>query len=150
MVGARLEDGMDSDPRPPGHLWRGGRKIHTWLLGRPGLPQGGRRKSWPSWFHSNHSLQYLCLLHVLPLFMLGKRAMESLVGGGPTYRQKSDASLLLSLCALKIREGLLRLSQRILGPCTAVQGALGHIFHHTSPEFYHNTLSFLKVGLNCF
>uniref|UniRef100_A0A670ZBM3 Tyrosine aminotransferase n=1 Tax=Pseudonaja textilis TaxID=8673 RepID=A0A670ZBM3_PSETE len=44
----------------------------------------------------------------------------------------------------EIREGLLRLSQRILGPCTAVQGALGHIFHHTSPEFYHNTLSFLK------
>ncbi|KAM6430042.1 tyrosine aminotransferase isoform 5-T5 [Liasis olivaceus] len=44
----------------------------------------------------------------------------------------------------EIREGLLRLSQRILGPCTAVQGALGHIFHRTSPEFYHNTLSFLK------
>lgn len=95
----------------------------------------------------NHSLLYV----LLPLFMLGKRAMKSLVDGGLTYRQESDASLpLLSLCALKIREGLLRLSQRILGPCTAVQGALGHIFHHTSPEFYHNTLSFLKVGLNCF
>ncbi|XP_063169338.1 tyrosine aminotransferase isoform X1 [Candoia aspera] len=47
----------------------------------------------------------------------------------------------------EIREGLLRLSQRILGPCTAVQGALGHIFHRTSPEFYHNTLSFLKAAM---
>ncbi|ETE68168.1 Tyrosine aminotransferase [Ophiophagus hannah] len=74
----------------------------------------------------------------------GQEGRGKPAGGGPTYRQESDASLLLSLCALKIREGLLRLSQRILGPCTAVQGALGHIFHHTSPEFYHNTLSFLK------
>ncbi|XP_042294363.1 tyrosine aminotransferase [Sceloporus undulatus] len=44
----------------------------------------------------------------------------------------------------EIRDGLLRLSQRILGPCTIVQGALAHILHWTSPEFYHNTLSFLK------
>ncbi|XP_053126404.1 tyrosine aminotransferase [Hemicordylus capensis] len=44
----------------------------------------------------------------------------------------------------EIRDGLLRLSQRILGPCTVVQGALGRILRRTSPEFYHNTLSFLK------
>ncbi|XP_044283986.1 tyrosine aminotransferase isoform X2 [Varanus komodoensis] len=44
----------------------------------------------------------------------------------------------------EIRDGLLRLSQRILGPCTVVQGALGRILHQTSSEFYHNTLSFLK------
>ncbi|XP_015283701.1 PREDICTED: tyrosine aminotransferase [Gekko japonicus] len=44
----------------------------------------------------------------------------------------------------EIRDGLLRLSQRILGPCTVVQGALRGILHRTSPEFYHNTLSFLK------
>ncbi|KAJ7311807.1 hypothetical protein JRQ81_006116 [Phrynocephalus forsythii] len=44
----------------------------------------------------------------------------------------------------EIRDGLLRLSQRILGPCTVVQGALKDILHRTSPEFYHNTLSFLK------
>uniref|UniRef100_A0A670IMY3 Tyrosine aminotransferase n=1 Tax=Podarcis muralis TaxID=64176 RepID=A0A670IMY3_PODMU len=44
----------------------------------------------------------------------------------------------------EIRDGLLRLSQRILGPCTVVQGALSRILRQTSPEFYHNTLSFLK------
>ncbi|XP_009685270.1 tyrosine aminotransferase isoform X1 [Struthio camelus] len=45
----------------------------------------------------------------------------------------------------EIRDGLLRLSQRILGPCTIIQGALEHILHRTPPEFYHNTLSILKV-----
>ncbi|KFP48955.1 Tyrosine aminotransferase, partial [Cathartes aura] len=44
----------------------------------------------------------------------------------------------------EIRDGLLRLSQRILGPCTIVQGALERILHRTPPEFYHNTLSILK------
>ncbi|KAJ6652484.1 hypothetical protein lerEdw1_011454 [Lerista edwardsae] len=44
----------------------------------------------------------------------------------------------------EVRDGLLRLSQRILGPCTVVQGALSRILRWTSPEFYHNTLSFLK------
>ncbi|XP_021264684.1 tyrosine aminotransferase isoform X3 [Numida meleagris] len=43
-----------------------------------------------------------------------------------------------------IRDGLLRLSQRILGPCTIVQGALERILHRTPPDFYHNTLSILK------
>lgn len=43
-----------------------------------------------------------------------------------------------------IRDGLIRLSQRILGPCTIVQGALERILHRTPPEFYHNTLSILK------
>uniref|UniRef100_A0A8D0GDS9 Tyrosine aminotransferase n=1 Tax=Sphenodon punctatus TaxID=8508 RepID=A0A8D0GDS9_SPHPU len=44
----------------------------------------------------------------------------------------------------EIRDGLVRLSQRILGPCAVVQGALRHILHRTPSEFYHNTLSFLK------
>ncbi|XP_039358633.1 tyrosine aminotransferase isoform X2 [Mauremys reevesii] len=47
----------------------------------------------------------------------------------------------------EIRDGLVSLSQRILGPCTIVQGALEHIIHRTPPEFYHNTLSFLKMPL---
>lgn len=46
----------------------------------------------------------------------------------------------------QIRDGLVRLSQRILGPCTIVQGALEHILHRTPPEFYQNTLSILKVN----
>ncbi|XP_033929721.1 LOW QUALITY PROTEIN: tyrosine aminotransferase-like, partial [Melopsittacus undulatus] len=44
----------------------------------------------------------------------------------------------------EIRDGLVRLSQRILGPCTLVQGALKCILHRTPPKFYHNTLSILK------
>ncbi|XP_076204955.1 tyrosine aminotransferase isoform X2 [Aptenodytes patagonicus] len=47
----------------------------------------------------------------------------------------------------EIRDGLLRLSQRILGPCTIVQGALERILQRTPPEFYHNTLSILKVEI---
>ncbi|XP_044116323.1 tyrosine aminotransferase [Neovison vison] len=44
----------------------------------------------------------------------------------------------------EIRDGLVKLSQRILGPCTIVQGALKSILHRTPQEFYHNTLSLLK------
>ncbi|XP_076849656.1 tyrosine aminotransferase [Brachyhypopomus gauderio] len=44
----------------------------------------------------------------------------------------------------EIREGLVRLSQRILGACTVVQGALESILNNTPAEFYQNTISFLK------
>ncbi|MBN3285870.1 ATTY aminotransferase, partial [Polyodon spathula] len=44
----------------------------------------------------------------------------------------------------EIKEGLVRLSQRILGPCTIVQGALETIINKTPQEFYDNTISFLK------
>lgn len=39
----------------------------------------------------------------------------------------------------------MKLSQRILGPCTVVQGALESILNDTPPEFYQGTISFLKV-----
>ncbi|XP_057204633.1 tyrosine aminotransferase [Triplophysa rosa] len=44
----------------------------------------------------------------------------------------------------EIREGLVKLSQRILGPCTVVQGALESILNNTPMEFYQSTVSFLK------
>ncbi|XP_048828321.1 tyrosine aminotransferase [Brienomyrus brachyistius] len=44
----------------------------------------------------------------------------------------------------EIREGLVKLSQRILGACTIVQGALENILNDTPQEFYHDTVSFLK------
>lgn len=44
----------------------------------------------------------------------------------------------------EIRQGLVKLSQRILGACTIVQGALEGIFNNTPQSFYHRTLSFLK------
>ncbi|TRY82836.1 hypothetical protein DNTS_022052 [Danionella cerebrum] len=44
----------------------------------------------------------------------------------------------------EIREGLVKLSQRILGPCTVIQGALESILNHTPPEFYQSTVNFLK------
>lgn len=43
----------------------------------------------------------------------------------------------------------MKLSQRILGPCTIVQGALKSILRRTPQEFYHDTLSFLKVRGAC-
>nr|XP_006013500.2 PREDICTED: tyrosine aminotransferase-like [Latimeria chalumnae] len=44
----------------------------------------------------------------------------------------------------EITEGLVRLSQRILGPCTIVQGALEHIINRTPQEFFDDTISFIK------
>ncbi|KAG7245318.1 hypothetical protein INR49_030873 [Caranx melampygus] len=43
-----------------------------------------------------------------------------------------------------IRQGLVKLSQRILGACTIVQGALEGILNNTRQSFYNNTISFLK------
>ncbi|XP_039707732.1 tyrosine aminotransferase isoform X1 [Pteropus medius] len=44
----------------------------------------------------------------------------------------------------EIPNGLVKLSQRIMGPCTVVQGALKSILRRTPQEFYRNTLSVLK------
>ncbi|XP_028666005.1 tyrosine aminotransferase isoform X2 [Erpetoichthys calabaricus] len=44
----------------------------------------------------------------------------------------------------EIREGLIRLSQRILGPCTIVQGALKDIINNPSQEFYSSTIHIMK------
>ncbi|XP_067091201.1 tyrosine aminotransferase [Osmerus mordax] len=44
----------------------------------------------------------------------------------------------------EIRQGLVKLSQRILGACTIVQGALESILNNTPKSFYHRTISFLK------
>uniref|UniRef100_A0AAY4DJ67 Tyrosine aminotransferase n=1 Tax=Denticeps clupeoides TaxID=299321 RepID=A0AAY4DJ67_9TELE len=46
----------------------------------------------------------------------------------------------------EIREGLVKLSQRILGACTIVQGALESIFNNTPHEFYQSTVSFIKAN----
>ncbi|KAM6946109.1 tyrosine aminotransferase [Aplochiton taeniatus] len=45
---------------------------------------------------------------------------------------------------VEIRQGLVKLSQRILGACTIVQGALENILNNTPQSFYHRTISFLK------
>lgn len=44
----------------------------------------------------------------------------------------------------EIRQGLVKLSQRILGACTIVQGALESILNNTPQSFYSATISFLK------
>uniref|UniRef100_A0A4W5JRR5 Tyrosine aminotransferase n=1 Tax=Hucho hucho TaxID=62062 RepID=A0A4W5JRR5_9TELE len=44
----------------------------------------------------------------------------------------------------EIRQGLVKLSQRILGACTIVQGAIESILNDTPQEFYHRTINFLK------
>ncbi|XP_069758002.1 tyrosine aminotransferase isoform X2 [Narcine bancroftii] len=51
----------------------------------------------------------------------------------------------------EIRHGLVCLSQRILGPCTIVQGALENILNKTTQEFYDETNSILKSNADlCF
>ncbi|KAM8861171.1 tyrosine aminotransferase [Synchiropus picturatus] len=44
----------------------------------------------------------------------------------------------------EIRQGLVKLSQRILGACTIIQGALESILDNTPRTFYNDTLGFLK------
>ncbi|XP_055015731.1 tyrosine aminotransferase, partial [Boleophthalmus pectinirostris] len=44
----------------------------------------------------------------------------------------------------EIRQGLVKLTQRILGACTIVQGALESILNNTPQSFYSTTISFLK------
>uniref|UniRef100_A0A673Z578 Tyrosine aminotransferase n=1 Tax=Salmo trutta TaxID=8032 RepID=A0A673Z578_SALTR len=44
----------------------------------------------------------------------------------------------------EIRQGLVKLSQRILGACTIVQGAIESILNNTPQEFYHRTIRFLE------
>ncbi|KAL3062169.1 tyrosine aminotransferase [Trematomus bernacchii] len=46
----------------------------------------------------------------------------------------------------KIRQGLVKLSQRILGACSIIQGALDSILNNTPPSFYSKTISFLKTN----
>lgn len=46
---------------------------------------------------------------------------------------------------VQIRQGLVKLSQRILGACSIVQGALERILNNTPQSFYNSTISFLKV-----
>lgn len=46
---------------------------------------------------------------------------------------------------VQIRQGLVKLSQRILGACSIVQGALEQILDSTPQSFYNNTIGFLKV-----
>ncbi|XP_077451578.1 tyrosine aminotransferase isoform X3 [Stigmatopora argus] len=48
----------------------------------------------------------------------------------------------------EIRLGLVKLSQRILGPCTIIQGALDGILNNTRQRFYDDTIHFLKVGID--
>ncbi|XP_019965220.1 tyrosine aminotransferase [Paralichthys olivaceus] len=43
-----------------------------------------------------------------------------------------------------IRQGLVKLSQRILGACSLIQGALESILNNTPQSFYNNTISLLK------
>ncbi|KAF4072017.1 hypothetical protein AMELA_G00269520 [Ameiurus melas] len=51
----------------------------------------------------------------------------------------------------EIREGLVKLSQRILGACTVIQGALENIFKNTPSEFYQSTINFMKSNADiCF
>ncbi|KAL0968220.1 hypothetical protein UPYG_G00263970 [Umbra pygmaea] len=44
----------------------------------------------------------------------------------------------------EIRQGLVKLSQRILGACTIVQGAIESILNDTPQHFYQRTIHFLK------
>ncbi|KAK1874966.1 Tyrosine aminotransferase [Dissostichus eleginoides] len=46
----------------------------------------------------------------------------------------------------KIRQGLVKLSQRILGACSIIQGALDSILNNTPPSFFSKTISFLKTN----
>ena len=48
--------------------------------------------------------------------------------------------------AQEVRQGLMDLSQRILGPNTVVQGAIPKILSDTPQEYYGSIISTVKVG----
>ncbi|XP_029909761.1 tyrosine aminotransferase [Myripristis murdjan] len=51
----------------------------------------------------------------------------------------------------EIRQALVKLSQRILGPCTIIQGALESILNNTPQSFYQSNINFLKSSAElCF
>uniref|UniRef100_A0A8C4QL11 Tyrosine aminotransferase n=1 Tax=Eptatretus burgeri TaxID=7764 RepID=A0A8C4QL11_EPTBU len=51
----------------------------------------------------------------------------------------------------EIRDGLIRLSQKILGPSTIIQGALNHILNKPPESFFMNTINFIKSNADlCF
>ncbi|KAK7892092.1 hypothetical protein WMY93_024055 [Mugilogobius chulae] len=64
----------------------------------------------------------------------------------PGCSSPSLASLSSEVPIWPIRQGLVKLTQRILGACTIVQGALESILNNTPQSFYNSTVSFLKVG----
>jgi hypothetical protein len=49
----------------------------------------------------------------------------------------------------KVHEGILSLSQLILGPCSIIQAALHDILHNTPEEFHNKTIEQLEVSVCC-
>lgn len=64
----------------------------------------------------------------------------------PDHTTNQQITIILTHLPFQIRKGLVKLSQRILGACTVVQGALESILNNTPQSFYKNTISFLKVN----
>jgi tyrosine aminotransferase len=49
---------------------------------------------------------------------------------------------------VKVRAGLQRLSQRIMGSNTLIQGALANIFTRTPDKFFEDTIKTLQVSVH--
>ena len=49
--------------------------------------------------------------------------------------------------AAEVRQGLVSLSQRILGPNTLVQAAIPDILNNVPTKFYNDTIGTVQVGL---
>lgn len=106
----------------------------------PILSCGGLAKRWlvPGWrmgwilIHDRNQVfgaavrRLLCRTLLLGVLSSGHSRRAS-----PSFRQ--------------IRQGLVKLSQRILGPCSLIQGALESILNDTPQSFYSNTIGVLKV-----
>jgi hypothetical protein len=107
--------------------------------------------------------QSLFLQHVHPQTLL---ALNRLHGVVYPRRQKTDLCVcfkklsqnclfrrgskvqccVVLCCVVQVRAGLQRLSQRILGSNTLVQGALASIFTRTPEKFFQDTIRTLQVG----
>lgn len=117
----------------------------------PILSCGGLAKRWlvPGWrlgwilIHDRNEIfgtQVRHSLHQLPAFLIQRKWRHS---------SKMIVQIYIHTCIdspLQIRQGLVKLTQRILGACSIVQGALESILNNTPQSFYNHTLSFLKVN----
>ena len=113
----------------------------------PILSCGGLAKRWlvPGWrmgwilIHDRNDILGSQVVFVC-IFFLKKESRKSTINNYFT-----DLIDTCSMSPLQIRQGLVKLTQRILGACSIIQGALENILNNTPQSFYNNTISLLKV-----
>ncbi|KAG2185737.1 hypothetical protein INT43_002172 [Umbelopsis isabellina] len=93
-------------------------------------------------FKGNHFYPMATLTKEVPILSVGGLAKKYLVPGWRVgWVTVHDRNGILK----EVHEGILNLSQLILGPCSIIQAALPDILHNTPQEFHDKTIEQLEV-----